>query len=85
MNKDQNVNELIDQIIDRQEAINELLEDTESMSDDLAEALQRIAEEQEKMIDLLGQKLGLGNIKTPRCPFVPLKHIAKDKALETED
>ena len=53
MNKDQNINELIDQIIDQQEAINELLEDKESVPEEMAEALQRIVEEQEKIIDLL--------------------------------
>ena len=53
MNKDQNINELIDQIIDRQEAINELLEEKESMPGDLAEALRRISEEQGKIMKQL--------------------------------
>ena len=53
MNKDQNINELIDQIIDRQEAINELLDDKESLPEEMADVLQRIAEEQGKVIDLL--------------------------------
>ena len=55
MNKDQNINELIDQIIDQQEAINELLEEQELMPEHLADALQRISEEQGKVIDLLEQ------------------------------
>lgn len=52
MNKDQTINELIDQIIDRQEAINELLEDKVSVPDELAEALQQIVEEQKKNVRL---------------------------------
>lgn len=55
MNKDQNINELIDQIIDRQEAINELLEDKESLPEDLVGALQRIVEEQRKILGLVEQ------------------------------
>lgn len=53
MNKDQNVNELIDQIIDRQEAINELLDDKEAVTDELIATLRRIAEEQGKILKQL--------------------------------
>lgn len=53
MNKDQNINELIDQIIDRQEAINGFLDGKDLLSDDLTDALQRIAEEQGRILEML--------------------------------
>lgn len=53
MSKDQHINELTDQIIDRQEAINELLNDSDFLTEEMIIALQKILDNQKLIINQL--------------------------------